>query len=293
MAFYYITVINRTQRTKRRQALLSSACRERGIDYVAIDPRTFDYTTVPQLKRTDFLYRGANHARAQEAVMVEKALLNDQVTTFYRTHGAALRYPVDSFVLHSQAGIPIPKTIWSLTRDVSLLRKAVESLGGFPVVVKILGASRGLGVIRADSWPSLISIVDYLVCTNQRACLREFIDVGSPAYSQRAIVIGEEVVIACRVTQKDPSDFRSNAGIGKREWSRIEVAPAQARVLVQAVHTLGIELGAIDFVERENGELVIFEVNFPFRFLSLVTKLKFDFPGTMLDYLQKKSGVPS
>ncbi|MEK7556937.1 MAG: hypothetical protein AAB538_03090, partial [Patescibacteria group bacterium] len=207
MAFYYID-----NEFGLRARLLAEASRKAGVEFVQVRPDEFDNTQIPNLTRSDFLYRGVAKHDCPTAVIVERLLLNDSVTTFYNSPEIGRGTRLGSFVIHSSAGIPIPKTVWSLTRDTSVLKRYVDYLGGFPVVIKVLNSSRGAGVMRADSWQSLVSLNDYLLRSDQVFVLREFIDVGVPAHSCRAVVLGGQVTVAYRMQQPEGDDFRSKAG---------------------------------------------------------------------------------
>lgn len=284
MAFFYIDIAKHKQRIR----LLDEACQKMNIEFRLVEPDRFDYTNAPRLGRDDFLYRGVATHDSVSAPMVEKVLLNDEVITFYQSNNIGLRPQLFSFVTHTKLNIPMPKTIWSLTRNVELLRKYVEQLGGFPVVVKVLGSSKGRGVIKVDSWQGLVSVVDYLLQSGQTAILREFVHIDLPAYSYRAVVLGEEVFVTYRLVQPDENDFRSNAGRHPKHWEVAALSEEEESLMVRAVRALGVEFGAVDFVRHVDRGVLIFEVNLPFYFVSAATKLHYDLPAAMVLFLKGK-----
>ncbi|HEX6503885.1 MAG TPA: hypothetical protein VF011_11585, partial [Terriglobales bacterium] len=62
------------------------------------------------------------------------------------------------------------------TTDRDTLRRYVERMGGFPVVVKFPGFSRGVGVIRVDSLASLFSLADYTLRNGNHPVLSAYVD---------------------------------------------------------------------------------------------------------------------
>ncbi|NBO67084.1 MAG: hypothetical protein EBU88_19950 [Acidobacteria bacterium] len=73
---------------------------------------------------------------------------------------------MNSLLLFERAGLPVPRTFFCTTSERGLLDAFVDRPGGFPVITKIPGSSRGIEVIRADSRSSLYSTLDYLLATN-------------------------------------------------------------------------------------------------------------------------------
>ncbi|MEK7556875.1 MAG: hypothetical protein AAB538_02775, partial [Patescibacteria group bacterium] len=92
-----------------------------------------------------------------------------------------------------------------------------------------------------------------------------------------------------RMQQPEGDVFRSNAGKRRRLRTLLTLIEQEQATMILSVESLGLELGAVDFAYTAEGRLVVFEVNFPFAFGSVLTKLQYDLPGAMVAYLQKKS----
>ena len=130
-------------------------------------------------------------ARGAETLM--SLLLNDCATTFYRRNpelNLITSSTTEWSIVHDKKGLNAPRTIFSLTADRALLKRYVEYLGGFPIVLKVVGGTRGIGTIKAESWHGLLSMADYLVGIGARFILRQFIDAE---FGVRAMVIGNDV----------------------------------------------------------------------------------------------------
>ncbi|MEX2054659.1 MAG: hypothetical protein WD972_00615 [Candidatus Andersenbacteria bacterium] len=276
--------------------LLQEAANAQGLEFCALHPDDFDFVHRPTLGRGDMLYRAIATSESPNSRLIEELLLNEQVATFYRSYETALAH-IDSpacHVTHYKNDVPVPRRVWPLTRQRQRLREYVDYVGGLPVVLKVIGHSRGIGVMKVTTLESLFSLVDYLVLSGAQAILQEYIDVGKPAHSERAIVLGDKVVSAYSLVQSDPEEFRSNIGSERKGRTPLQLTPEEEAIMVRAVHLLGVELGAVDFVRRQHQEndIVIFEVNFPFNFTGPVKWLNDTIHCKMVNYLWTKATMP-
>lgn len=242
--------------------LLRSACGQVSVEYVDIDSLTFDYTAVPKLGKHDLLYC---LSRGAETLMA--LLLNDDVTTLYRRNPEFNRITsstTDWSIIHEKQGMNAPKTIFSLTADRALLKRYVDYLGGFPIVLKVVGGTRGIGTIKAESWHSLLSIADYLIAIGARFILRQFIDAE---FGVRAMVIGPEVVAVSRFYFQE-NDFRNAPILAKTRYEVHQLDAVSERLCIAAVEVIGLEMGGVDLLYDRGGVPYLLEVNFPVGFQS-------------------------
>jgi hypothetical protein len=241
---------------------LRSACAELGVEYLDIDSLTFDYSVVPKLGRHDLLYC---LSRGAETLM--SLLINDDVTTFYRRNpdlNLITSSTTEWSIVHEKRGLNAPKTIFSLTADRALLKRYVEYLGGFPIVLKVVGGTRGIGTIKSESWHSLFSMADYLVEIGARFILRQFIEAD---FGARALVIGEGVVASSRFFFQE-NDFRNAPILAKTTYEPHQLDSVSERLCIAAVEDIGLELGGVDLLYDKGGVPYLLEVNFPVGFQS-------------------------
>lgn len=126
---------------------LRQACAAREVAYVPVDPRGFEYRDEAQLQPGDLLYRPAISVAASR---VEQFLYADGVATFYRDPDGVFFNPMTSTLHFHRVGLPVPRTFYLQDTPRTTLDGYVQRLGGYPVIVKLLGYSRGIGVMRAD-----------------------------------------------------------------------------------------------------------------------------------------------
>jgi hypothetical protein len=260
---------------------LRQACDARGVEYVHVDPRWFDFRDDQQLQPGELLYRPAVSVAASR---VEQFLYADGVATFYRDADGVFFNPMTSALHFHRVGLPVPRTFYLQDTPRPTLDSYVQRLGGYPVVIKLLGYSRGVGVMRADSPESLYSIVDFAQAEGKSPLLCAYVE---DAVHWRLIVVGDRVV-AGYLNRKDHNDFRTYADESPEDFQH-PIKPAMADLAVRAVHALRYEFGGVDILEHPSGRLYLLESNFPCYFATPQEVVGTDVSGAMLDFLIEKS----
>ncbi len=155
----------------------------------------------------------------------------------------------------TQKNIDIPRTV--VIRKPSDIKKAVEYIGGFPVVLKLLSGTQGVGVMLADNYQTIESTLDTLWSLGQDILLQECIR-ESFGRDLRLFVIGNRVVAAMR-RQAKIGEFRSNLHRGGRGLN-VKVNKHVEREAVQATKVIGLDIAGVDMLESREGPKVM-EVN--------------------------------
>ncbi|WP_420388624.1 ATP-grasp domain-containing protein [Roseivirga sp.] len=258
------------------------ACNRKGVVFCAIDSLQADYSALPEPGVDDLLY---NSCRGSE--MLEDLLLNNEVKTIYRQTPSLRPHNVDTIpfsLLLDKHDIKAPKTIYKINRNDSYLKKYVEVLGGFPIILKTRSSTRGIGTIKVESWPSLISTVDYLTSIGQEFIMRSFIRARRGC---RLIVLGNEV-IASAVFRMQEGDFRNAATPGAPVYESMNLSDQLNNEAVRASHLANFDFSGVDFLEDEEGNFFLLEVNNPTGFSALIDVCGVDIPGKLLDYMLEK-----
>lgn len=263
--------------------LLEVACHHRHLDFVAIEASSFDYTQAEIPREPYLLYNASTTASSR---LIQYFLLQPHASTFFRSLEMVNSDSsgVWATIKQAKVGIPMPRTIYSITRDRAALQHAVEHLGGFPLVAKVIGGSHGIGVMKVDSLAALYSLADYLAQKEERVMLRQFINVTSSA---RLIVLAGRVIDS--IEYRAPAgDFRTNSS------SRPTIFPQQysaaiERVACRAVAALGLEFGGVDILIDHAGQPYVTEVNFPCSFTRAQLLTGTDIAGQMIDHLRTKA----
>lgn len=265
-------------------ASFKKVCLDRSVEFNHINPTTFDFTDPSQIPAPgDLLYRASTSSKSGLARTIERWLLHDKVATLYNSYEQSLIQSPASYIIHHKHNLSIPKTVWHVPRSRKLIRKYVDYVGGFPLIIKAIGGSHGVGVMKIDSLPSLYSIIDYLRASGTEIIMRQFIDSTTSA---RHIVLDDKILASIEYSApKD--DFRSNAA--KIPTVKEKIFPDFVNDLaIQAVATSNFLFGGVDIL-IDGDKAYIVEMNFPCNFSRAAKATNTDIAGQILDHLIEKA----
>lgn len=173
-------------------------------------------------------------------------------------NAAALQLARDkmgSLQVLAAAGIPVPQTTLCFTiRDVRL---AVKRMGGYPVVLKMLESTHGVGVALAYNLFQLERIAEGFLQLQQRVILQEYIE-ESEGRDIRSFVVGDKIIATMERRAAD-GEFRANMHRGASAIP-IELGTADQEIVLTAARTLGVEIAGVDLIPSKQGYLLM-EVN--------------------------------
>lgn len=155
----------------------------------------------------------------------------------------------------SQNAIPVPRTMF--LNQSECLQTMVETIGGFPVVIKLLESTHGVGVLLAENLTQASSILEMLLRLGQRVVVQEFIAEAEGA-DIRAFVVGGEVVAVMR-RQAAQGEFRSNLHRGASATPD-KLTEEEIQIVLKTVATMGLDVAGVDLLRSSRGALVM-EVN--------------------------------
>lgn len=259
--------------------LLRAACAARDLEFTRIDANRFRFADPPELPPLAMMYRPAV---ALAAIRCEQFLMRPDVATFYRDPDALHFDGPAAPLCFQRAGLSVPRSVPLHTTDRDTLRHAVHHLGGLPVVLKT-GGEGGVGVMRADSWPALFSLVDYLYSQGAAPWLQTHVP---DAEHWRVIVVGERGVAGYR-NDLLPDDFRSHPSDQLAAYTLPE--PAALALALAAVRVTRREFGGVDLLRHPSGRWYLLEVNMPCYYPHAQEVAGVDIAGAMLDHLHAKA----
>ena len=160
-----------------------------------------------------------------------------------------------SLQILARANVGLPKTVFTnYSKEVS---KIIDSVGGAPLIVKLLEGTQGYGVVLAPTKKAAESMIEAFHSMKARVIVQEFIEEAKGA-DLRAFVIGNRVVGAMKRQGKE-GEFRSNlhqGGTGKL----VKLTKEQKDVALTAARAMGLSIAGVDLLESSRGPLVL-EVN--------------------------------
>ena len=291
-----LAILSRSLRAYSTQRLRSAAL-ERGHQVKVLDTLRFgiDLST----EEPDLLFRG-KPLSTYDAILPR---IGNSVTYFgtavvrqfeqmdvYTPNTAAgimnSRDKLRATQIMSRHEIDMPATVF--VRNRGEVSKAIDMVGGAPVVIKLLEGTQGIGVILAPTKKVAEAIIETLHGTNQQVLIQRFVK-ESKGKDVRALVVGDRVVAAMRrVAQGD--EFRSNVHRGGTV-EKVDLSPEFEETAVRAARIMGLRVAGVDMLEGENGPLVM-EVNSSPGLEGIERATKLDVAGAIVDYIADQAGFP-
>ena len=194
---------------------------------------------------------------------------------------AAARDKFHSLQVLSAGGICVPATI--MVRNPANISKAIDRVGGVPVVAKLIRGTQGIGVIILESKQSAASALDAFWQMGRHILIQEYI-IESRGIDIRTIVVDGRVVASCRRYAK-MGEFRSNIHQGA-VGEPIDLPPEQQEIAVRAANILRIGAAGIDMVESVKGTMLL-EVNASPGFEGIEKITGINVAGAIVDYARR------
>ncbi len=152
-------------------------------------------------------------------------------------------------------GIDMPATGFGhATRDVDGL---LETVGGAPLVVKLLEGTQGKGVVLAETKKSAESVIGAFRQLDANFIVQKFISEAGGS-DIRAFVVGNRVVAAMMRTAP-PGEFRSNVHQGGTVQN-IKLTQKERGLAIRAARAMGLNVAGVDLIRSDEGPLLL-EIN--------------------------------
>jgi ribosomal protein S6--L-glutamate ligase len=172
----------------------------------------------------------------------------------------------------------------AFVRNPSDILKAIQAMGGAPVIIKLLSGTQGIGVILAESNKVAEAIIETLSSLKQNVLVQKFVS-ESKGRDIRAFVIGDRVVAAMRRTAAG-QEFRSNVHRGGSA-QLVELDAEYERTAVKAAQILNLHVAGVDMLEGKDGP-VIMEVNSSPGLEGIEGATGIDIAGEIISHLEEQ-----
>jgi len=168
---------------------------------------------------------------------------------------ALSRNKLSSLQTLAREGINIPKT--GFVNDAQDIDSLIDSLGGTPLIIKILEGSQGIGVILAENQQSAKSIIEAFQSSNINILIQEYIEEAKGA-DLRCFIIDNQIVASMQ-RQSPQAEFRSNLHRGGKAIE-MKLTAQERAIALKSAKILGLKLAGVDLLRSQHGPLVV-EVN--------------------------------
>ena len=188
-----------------------------------------------------------------------------------------------SLQLLSRAGVGMPVTGFAhATKDTDGL---LTTVGGTPVIIKLLEGTQGLGVVLAETKKAAESVIGAFRQLDANILVQHFVKEAGGS-DIRALVVDGKVVAAMRRSAA-PGEFRSNLHRGGTA-EVVKLTPKERATAVKAAKTLGLGVSGVDMLQSNVGPVVI-EVNSSPGLEGIETSTGIDVAGRIITYLEEKA----
>jgi ribosomal protein S6--L-glutamate ligase len=157
--------------------------------------------------------------------------------------------------LLARKGIGLPVTGFANSPDDT--EDLLHSVGGAPVVIKLLEGTQGVGVVLAETRKAAESVIEAFRGLKANFIVQEFIKEAGGA-DIRCLVVGEKVVAAMK-RQGREGEFRSNLHRGGSA-ELIKITPEERSTAVRSARVMGLNVAGVDLLRSNHGPVVM-EVN--------------------------------
>ncbi len=285
-----IAILSRNRKLYSTRRLVESA-ESRGHKVLVIDPLRC-YMNISS-------HRPTIHLKGKEIEGVDAVIPRIGASiTFYGT--AVLRqfemmgvFPVNESVaisrsrdklrslqLLSRKGVGLPVTGFAHSPDD--VNDLLESVGGAPLVIKLLEGTQGIGVVLAETRKAAESVIEAFMGLKANILVQEFIKEAGGA-DIRCLVVGGKVVGAMK-RQGAEGDFRSNLHRGGSA-ATIKITPEERSTAVRAAKAMGLNVAGVDLLRSNHGP-VIMEVNSSPGLEGIENATGLDIAGKMIEFLE-------
>jgi len=180
-------------------------------------------------------------------------------------------------------GVRVPRTV--LCFSLSEVRDAGASMNRFPLVVKLLESTHGVGVALAHNAYQLESIAEGFLRLQDRVILQEYI-AESEGRDIRAFVVGGQVVAAME-RKAEAGEFRANMHRGATARP-VDLSPEDKALAVRAARIVGVGVAGVDLIPSDRGPLLM-EVNASPGLEGIENTTEIDIAGAVIDFAVSKA----
>lgn len=185
-----------------------------------------------------------------------------------------------SLQILSRAGIGLPKTVF--TNYSKNMDEIFDEIKSFPVIIKLLEGTQGLGVVLAENKNAASSVIEAFHGLKARIIVQEFIKEAKGA-DIRAFVVDGKVVGAMKRQAKE-GEFRSNLHRGGTAQV-IKLSKEEKEVAVASAKALGLGVAGVDMLQSKRGPLVM-EVNSSPGLEGIEKATGINIAGKIFDYIE-------
>jgi ribosomal protein S6--L-glutamate ligase len=274
-----------TPKKERTISFIQKACEKRGFECIVINTKHAIITGKDEEKNTLTVYNydgkdGKHTFVGKDTVCITRAgSIEDEaglslISAFQNSSAFMLNTrsamltcdnKLTTALLFEKFGIPTPKT--AFVSNEKNIDDAIKLIGGkFPVILKTLTGTQGIGVVKVESKQSLVSTIQALWNHDAELLLQEYMETP---FDIRTFVVDNKIMASTkRIHSKE--DFRSNIHRGGTA-EPYKLSEEEIEIILKASRVSKAYLVGVDHIIYK-GKPYILEIN--------------GSPGTGADYME-------
>lgn len=155
----------------------------------------------------------------------------------------------------ARKSISIPST--GSTHSTNDVGGLIDTVGGAPLVIKLLEGTQGLGVVLTKTHKAAESVIQAFSGLKSDILVQDFIGEAKGS-DIRVFVVGGRVMAAMMRTAAK-GDFRSNVHRGGSA-KKIRITKAEEKMAIQSARELKLSVAGVDIIRSSKGPMIL-EVN--------------------------------
>jgi ribosomal protein S6--L-glutamate ligase len=186
----------------------------------------------------------------------------------------------------AREGVGLPITGFAhATQDIDGL---IETVGGAPLVIKLLEGTQGIGVVLAETYQAAKSVIEAFRGLDANILVQEYIKEAGGADIRCFVIDGK--VIAAMKRQGAKGEFCSNLHRGGKS-EEISLTVEERTTTIKAAKAMGLKVAGVDLLRSNHGPVVM-EVNSSPGLEGIEKATNIDVAGKIIEYIMLNSTEP-
>src|SRR6056300_142237 len=151
--------------------------------------------------------------------------------------------------------ISVPRT--SIVNNVKSIEQAHNNIGGkFPVIIKTLKGTQGVGVSKVNDMASLVSVCQSLWKFDADLLIQEYFDLKSAI---RTLVVNNRIIGSAERIKVNDKEFRNNVHLGA-DTRPYQLSKIEKELVINAARSVGASYCGVDHC-KVGKDFYVLEVN--------------------------------
>lgn len=165
------------------------------------------------------------------------------------------RDKLKSLQILAKNNIPMPST--GIANSPASIDAIIKSLGGAPLIIKLVEGTEGEGVVLAETNSAAKSVISAFKQLHANVIVQEFIKESS-GRDIRCFVVGNKVVASMERVANE-GEYRANFHLGA-SVKPVVITKEERAMAIKASKVMGMDIAGVDILRSNRGSLIL-EIN--------------------------------